>query len=371
AGEARAFELVRAALRARPGYEAARVLLGERAPPFVLGDARRWLDWHLEVERFGARPVTEGSEIRRRRATWSPEVYGVRSGPIFLLTPVRDFRLVGRCLATGRLACAALRSLFGGPEPAAGREPLTVLLYPNRDEYYAQTLKEGTGRRVHALIGWTAGHYSPADGVSRFYWHADRDAERRTIGTCIHEICHHWMDRRNPRYASAQQRRGPRQPGYWIEEGFASFMEEGVYDVDAGTWELFNPRARSLDVLQAMADHKQRLIPWERLYRLSYDDFTGLDDDADRTVVRRWSLGRSRISDRQLFYDQAAATCHFLFHADGGRYRRRLLDYAVSFRTGRRARLGCRTAFGLSAPELGARAVAFARAVAAGWRPSG
>jgi hypothetical protein len=156
-------------------------------------------------------------------------------------------------------------------------------------------------------------------------------------------------------------------PGFWIVEGFATFMEEGIYDVESGEWDLFNPRSHCLDVLQAL-DPKQ-LIPWNALYALQQIGFRSLPNAQPQVVVLRWNLQPIGITPTRLFYEQAGATCQFLYHGENGKYRSRLLDYVCSYYSGRVPELKPKRAFGLDSEELGRRTVEFARAVAAGWRP--
>lgn len=362
--------LLREALRLDPKCATALELLRRIAPAeFPVGDARVWLDWHLDLESSGAQVAPrDDPELEAPRVLWRPDLHAVRAAPILLVTPVKESRLVGRCLAHGRPACSVLAQLFRSDAPARVPDrPMTILLFENKDEYMTRT---GTGGSVEypAALEWTAGHYSPADGVSRFYWHADLDAERRIVGTRVHELTHHWLEEQNPRTASTA--RLPSTPAFWIVEGFAAFMEEGVYDVDTGAWDLFNPRAASLDALDAFRSGKAPLIPWDVLYTLDQARFHTLPVENARSVVLRWELIPRGIPTKRLFYEQAAATCHYLDHAEGGRFRGKLLDYVVDWYDGRRERLGIRTASGVPAAELGKRVEAFARSVAEGWIPA-
>jgi hypothetical protein len=358
--------LLREALRHAPDSPRAATLLRNiAAKDFPIGDARTWLDWHLDVEATGAR-VGTGREaaVVKARAKWRRDLHGVGASPILLVTPVKDSYMVGRCLAYGRLACGALAQLFATEEPVRkAQHALTVFLFESKKEY---TTTSGTGVQVEnpALLEWTAGHYSPSERVSRFYWYTDPDAERRIVGTCVHELTHHWLNEYNPR---ATNHHGPGLPGFWIVEGFATFMEEGIYDVESGEWDLFNPRSHSLDVLQAL-DPKQ-LIPWSALYALQQIGFRSLPNAQPQVVVLRWNLEPIGITPTRLFYEQAGATCQFLYHGENGKYRSRLLDYVCSYYSGRAPELEPKKAFGLESEELGRRTVEFARAVAAGWRP--
>jgi len=362
--------VLREALVLAPTLPAASTLLAQEAPAsFGLGDARFWLDFHLDIEALGVQPAPEDElELNRARAHWRPDLYGLVSPPILLITPVRDTRVVGRCLACGRLACETLARLFATDHAMKRHEsPLTILLYTDKPEYekYSGSYSHFEDR---GFLTWSAGHYSPLEQVSRFFWLKDRDAERRIVGTCVHELTHHWIQEQNPRYASSQMHRQGGQPGHWIVEGFASFMEEGRYSLENGTADLFNPRSTSLDVVQALAG-SGRLIDWKRLYAITGKDFQALSGEKTTPVVRRWSLWKSKYSERSLFYEQSAATCAYLFHAEGGKYRDRLLDFVVAYYTGDQEGLDPEKAFGMTPQQLGDAVVQFARGVAAGWKP--
>lgn len=362
--------LLREALLLAPELAEARRLLAEHAPKeFALGDARFWLDWHLDLEALGGRPAPEDElELKRARAHWRPDLYGVVAPPVLLVTPVRDTRVVGRCLAFGRLTCETLAGLFATDRPRKRQDrPLTIFLYSDKEEYKK---KSGTYGRIEdrTFLEWTAGHYSPQEQVSRFYWYADRNAERRIVGTCVHEITHHWIEEQNPRFAASEMRGHGAPPGHWIVEGFATLMEEGRYSPEKGTADLFNPRSRSLDIVQALAG-KGALIDWKGFYALTERDFAALPVEHGLPVVRKWSLRKDLYSVRRLFYEQGAATCAYLFHAEDGKYRSRLLDYVVHYYTGQREKLDPAAAFGMAPEELGKRVEEFAKQVAEGWKP--
>jgi len=359
--------ILQQALARVPDSPRARKLLADAAPGDfpIEGGPRVWLDWHLEIESQDARVLREPPPpLRRARKKWRKDLHGVRAGPILLVTPVRDARVVGRCLATGRLACRVLDELFRTEKPRRTvYRPLTVFLYESRKEYQTTS---GTGRPIRdpAFLEWTAGHYSLVDGISRFFWLPDPAAERRIIGTCVHELTHHWFSERNPR---TTRKGAPGLPGAWIVEGFATLMEEGIYDVGTGEWSLFNPRARSLDVLQS-ADPRM-LVDWGRFFSMTKGHLAMLPPDNELKVVLRWRLRPTIVSTRRMFYEQAAAVCQFLYHGEGGRHRDRLIEFACNYYEIRRNQLTPQQAFGMSGAELGKKTVAFAKAVANGWTP--
>jgi len=358
--------LLESALAASPPPEPALRLLSELAPKdFPLGEARVWLDWQIHLGSTGATFVPDGQKrLEYWRRWWRKDLCGVEAGPVMLLTPVRRGKLVARCMAYGRLVCDLLGTLFP-PSPGAPTDPrpLCVLLYENKEEYARQT-KEHSALEDPRFTEWTLGHYDPGLGVSRFFWYEDPSAERRVVGTCVHELTHHWLEQVGP----FARRAPPSVPGYWIVEGFATFLEEGRHDPETGRSELFDPRAASLDALHSLA-RIEALIPWADLFRMSHERFGKLSMKEVR-YTRRWYLGVEITRERRIFYEQAAAACHYLFHAEEGKHRQKLLDYVAAYYSGRLDRLDPKVAFGMDGAELGARIVRFAGEVARGWRPS-
>lgn len=182
------------------------------------------------------------------------------------------------------------------------------------------------------------------------------------------ELAHHWLAEANPAYNHVEGRRSPRMPGFWIVEGFAEFLQEGVYDIDRGTYTLFDRRAPSLDILASLAP-SGKLIPWQLLYTGSAVHFWGLPREPTIVVRRRWRLGSLKMSIAQLWYVQSAATCHYLYHAEGGKHRKALIDYIVNHYTSKGPQMSINRAFGMKTHELGKRVTAFAQAVSKGWEP--
>ena len=92
--------LLREALRADANHSGSLALLEEQAPDETpLGDARSWLDWHLDLSSKGFRFASKDNiELKRALHEWRPDLYGVVSEDMLLLTPVRDFDVVGDIL---------------------------------------------------------------------------------------------------------------------------------------------------------------------------------------------------------------------------------------------------------------------------------
>lgn len=363
--------MLRALLRVAPKDKAALALAEEQEPrDFALGDARFWLDFHLDLEAKGVRLApADMRELRMVQATWRKDLYGVLAGPMRVFTPVKDTRTVGRCLAYGQLTCDVLDKMFS-PEKRWKRaaDGATVLLYASKKEY--MTVR-GTGGMIRdpRQLQWTTGYYSPVDRLSRVYWYTDRDAERRVARTFVHELTHHWLQELNPCYSDAHLRRSGKTPGYWIVEGFATFIEEGRFDIGSMTFEPFDRRAPTLDVVQALAGKRGALIPWPKLLTLNQFEFRALNRKTKVEFYRQWAMGKEIRTPPRLFYDQAAAACHFLYHGEGGKYRQRLMGFIVAYYTGQTEKLNPQVAFGLPAAELGRRIEKFAKDVADGWTP--
>jgi len=350
------------ALRVHPELAEAKAALDALKPPdFPFGDARTWALWKLEVEsRGGAFASDDEFELKRTRAVWRKDLYGVSAGPVLLVTPVHDPVLVGRCVAVGQLTDRILEGMFAAfPVRRKEPRPMTVLLFENRKEYLAVS---GTGRRIEpGDLDWSSGYYDPAESMSHFYWYRDPDSERRILGTCVHELTHHWLQERNPAYLYAETRSDMFTPGYWIVEGFATFMQEGSYDIDTGHFDLDVASAESLDVVATLAE-RDVLVPWRDLYSLNQAGFSKLDNKDTIPLVRRWALGRTKTSPARLFYDQAAATVQYLYHANEGRYRNALLRYVIDQYTGDKEALDVAKAFHVTPEELGRSVIRYAAA---------
>jgi hypothetical protein len=370
-GGADGLRLLREALRRNPLHDGASRLLEQRAPKdFPIGNRVFWLDWHLDLETTGAQLVPgEQDDLKRARRQWRKDLYGIKAGPIRLLTTVQDTRTVGRCLAYGRLVCNVLDEMFRTEKPRPRySQALLVFLYASREEYMTRS---GTGRPVedHAFLKATAGHYSPLERLSRVYWSADRDAERRIARIFTHELAHHWVSELNPRYSNAELRLRTDLPGHWVVEGLATFIEEGRYDVETGAYDLFDSRAASLDTVHVLSQER-KLLPWDTVYGITLRMFHALPRDSGvLRVVRKWYVGEWGLTPARIFYEQATATFHFLYHGEKGLYRQKLLDFVTSYYTGKKAELTVDVAFGMKPKELGQKVEAFAAQVAQGWRP--
>ena len=331
--------------------------------------AQGWIEYLLVAD---ARPTslfspptkktglsTDERALGRATTRWRPDLIGVRSDELRIFTPLADPGILAQCLATGHLVTDQLDAMFAGAVVDV-RPPMTLYLYESKQEYQSQSASRGEGEEGETK--YRAGHYSPMDNLQHVYMPEAKDARERVLRTYAHELTHNWAQMRCPLYGAGEAidagKRGANRRGYWIVEGFARFVQEFRYDFEAGVADPLNPRARSLDAVV----HARTLHKWDALFRLSSKSFHRLSHEPRHQVRLRWRLGRNvSLSDANLFYDQAAATVHFLYHGERGTYRDELLAYLKAYYTGDEAGLDVQEAFGLSPDELGERVRAFSR----------
>jgi hypothetical protein len=361
--ELRGWEILRAALRRDPNHEEARDILDEIAPAHwrighkraededdEMWQQRIWLDWQIEILADGVRALGRlAPDMQRARRNWRKDLNGVETreegSEIVFATPLNNARIVGLCVV--------------------------IYFYEDKEEY----VTGGRGGAPVPFLAMTAGYYTPGENISRFFWPGRHPEPERSIrDTFVHELTHHWIERRNPRWhASDLTVNRVEVPGYWVVEGFATFIEEGRYDIRTYKWTHFNAKANSLDIVAALSRQK-KLIAWDKEYTLTQKEFHG--DGVSKkgifaTAKKKWALHPQRLNEIRLFYEQAASTCHFLYWGENGKYRQNLLDYVTHFYTGRKEWTDVERAFGLTPEELGGKVEEFAKAVMGGWRPKG
>ncbi|MAB79268.1 MAG: hypothetical protein CMJ89_07935 [Planctomycetes bacterium] len=367
-------ELLRRILAGDPEHEGATRAVGDLIPQgFVRSRSPKALSWlefldvhdrnpvrYIEAPHSTENLAPEQEALLLERERWRKDIGGYRSDRLLVITPPGRPGAVARSLEVGELVCDLLEGLFGSAGNAArGRAPLTLLMYETRDEYIRNSRREKSGPEI--ALGWTAGHYSPAENLSRMYV-PEGDAEyAELLGVYAHELTHHWLRARSPMsFETEQTERSFDQPGYWIGEGFATLIEEFLLDPRRATWNSENAYASSLDtVANATPD---QLLSWNHILNASYEDFIELDSHGDRTIPITWKLGmHAQRSQIQMFYAQSGALCNYLYNGDGGRHRRALINYVGAWYRSDRSRLDAKRSFGMSAKVLGKRTREYAR----------
>lgn len=376
-------KLLRAALTLEPknaaALESVRALLPETLRPKAEFDA---LDSLAFVEATRRAPVTFVAapqkntpglsyvqvQIGQRLSTWRKDLYGVQSANLLIITPVRRFGALARCVATGELVCQMLGELLAnGAAPREESRPMVIELYESRKEYL-ELSGHGRGQsgEFGADLGWSAGHYDRRDNVSRFYFPDDEAEFEGALATAAHELTHHWLSARCPLWPFRPISAGDfEQPGYWVVEGFASFIDEFDFDLDRGAWSLGGANSRRLDLVVSAGVNQH--LPWSMQLGLSHQDFGQLPREIELGVPLSQRLGTiGRAGLHHLFYAQAAATARYLWEADGGALRPKLIEFLRAYYSGEHGQLDLSKALGVEAAELAKRVTEHARKVVAG-----
>lgn len=399
----RGLELLRASLVRDEKSEAALQILDKVGPKVRRGRRRPrkrdilaarkrkrvWLDWKVDVlpSKFGRIRMLDNShvEVERARELWRSRdeegnwkytrIYGVETNEIVFLTSMERTDIVKSCVSLARFTARALEEMFKVDKPKRGTsDPLNIYFYENQKQYIEFS---GRGRDVapNPTIAMSAGHYVPTENVSRFFWPSHGGAWESVKETFVHELTHHWIQERNPRWARKDQALGENSvqtPGVWIVEGMAVFMQEARFDLERGTWSHFNPKMMSLDSVDSIG-RAGKLIDWKKQLTITKVQLHQVIDvkKVHGTYKGRWNIFPIRMNEMVLFYKQAGAACSFLYFGEGGKYREKLLDYVTNYYTGNKDMTTIQAAFGMTEAELGAKIEAYARKVVEGWRPKG
>lgn len=369
--------LIRALLADAPDDAETAAWLRARLPAgFDPGTEVAPSDWLDLVEATVQAPVTvlekkpEGKTLTMDertfgalRTVWRPDLVALRSDRLLLVTPVARPGRIARCLSLGELVCSALDGLFQVTgEETRLIDPLVVQLFESKEEYVARSPEgRGGGEAGRAWLTWTLGHYDGEAGISRLYVPPGDDPFDGVMETLAHELTHHWLDQRMPRPRECRGKGAKStSPCYFLEEGFATMVEEFVYDVAARTFDTKNPRADSLDTVA----NATQLLDWGRVAEMSSAEFRRLGHKFEHEVPTRWTLGSHRkLSDTNLFYAQGAAICHYLWSAEDGRHRALLREWVRDMHCDRLTPGETQRRLQMSPGALGAKVVAWAKTV--------
>jgi hypothetical protein len=386
-------EIWRAALEAEPRAPGLEERVARLFPSGVVPKTGfrplEWLDLFKVLQRLDVDLVTDPDAgtpglvpaerklgTYRHSKVWGrTDLIGFRGAHMFLVTPIRDARAIRDCLLHGELVCTTLEELFAGVEHrrsedgiSEDHDMLIVFLFDSREEYLrlGESLRQ---RGTDARHAYTAGFFSPGDRISRFYLPDEGYKYRDLKRVLAHELTHHWVFASCPGFTNEEAIAAiiegrAELPGHWIVEGFASLMEELAYDDEAGTFAVMNPRADRLDTIAN--SEASELLDWADFFRLTHAkvrELNPLPSTPEVLVPISWMEGRVRImTEVSTFYAQAAATCHFLFTAEEGALRPKLLEFLVAYYSGDADGADCEQTLGLEDVELGARILKHVRA---------
>jgi hypothetical protein len=343
--------LLREALRAKPDHAPALALLEDRAPkPHPFPDDRAWLDWNVTFERRGfALAPEDHPELKKARHYWRPDLLGLASAEILVLTPMRDMDGLREIVLRAHLACAALRDLFRTDAPLA-RPPGPILVYLETNEQnFREQLKRKVTNPLPPYFQFEHARWELDDDVTRVLWRDAKKDRNDLLYGSVFEICRHWLWSRNPRTSLAQTNaRDPDIAGYWAEVGLPGLLAEARYDLDKGTIDLATGAEASRAYVRA---HVRDLLPWSPFCLYGRHDLH---------IMNKGDVKRGEIRASALFGMQSTVVCQALLCADGGRRRAALADFVVHRYRGEQPKLAPTVAFGMTPEELGTAAVAWA-----------
>lgn len=361
--------LLAAALQENPSYEPAKAALRALLPPGLAdvepANAPDLLDalGTTAIEVVAPDAVKDGAPDPRAvllasyEKSWREDLCALASSELLILAPRTRMHTAARCLEMGEVVCRALREIFPS-DPTVPKKPLLLLLFETREEY----LSGAGGGEASPFLKQTAGAYDPEKNLMRIFVPEGKEAIQRLLNTYAHELTHHWLGARwDETVGEGRWRTKARAPGFWIVEGLASMVQELEFDVDTRSWKIADDRAESLDVL-AHLQNIQRPLTWSQFFARTQVELQKAKPDHLGEVRSRTHLGLKReMNDVGIYYTYAAAACHYLFAAEDGAYRAKLLAYASSWYHGRKTELDVAKVFGIEPDELGGRIELWAR----------
>lgn len=298
-----------------------------------------WLRWAAELipaEAAFVAPVDAVWGRVAREPAWAKGTIALRSRNLLFFSRTADPAVVGACMRNGEGAIHALDALLrdGLPTPVAGdRDRLEVRLHADRAGYLAERPPSG-GK----AMTWSAGYFSPAENVSRFYVPGGDEtaaARGRTLSkTLAHELTHHYVSQR---WAGGRAG-GAAQPGYWIVEGLARFVEDQSVEMGRRGLRFDDPTVESLDTASQLDGQRALFAPLGKFLDMSHAQFAMLDTKPLGRVKLRNTLVTYDVDALQVFYEQAGSVCFWLMHHRGPEGRAALMRYVRAHYDGKLGR---------------------------------
>lgn len=246
---------------------------------------------------------------------------GFRTRNVLMFLRDQDPALCGKALQLAEGTVRALQVFLneGEPDDVAGdSDRLEIRIHKNKADYHAETT--GTGGQAPE---WSAGNFSPAEKISRFYVERNRegvaDVDELTR-VLTHEFTHHYM---NVRWMHGASGGGA---GFWVVEGMAEFVQYQAFRMDQRGLKFDDETVPGLDGA-AQAEKAGVLFKAEKFVDMSQADFATLQDGHLLTVKLRNSFTTKNYTQRGLWYEQAGALSFFFLQAKGPDVRRTFVNY--------------------------------------------
>ena len=336
--------------------------------PFSSEDAERaklCASWAREIVPLGGQWILrkDGDSLTSSRsALWTQEAIALGTKNVLLFTLDKDPVVAGASLRQGETTVRALESLFGKPEiPKPDR--LEIRLFESRDRYLIES-----DTAIGKAQVWTAGFFSPGDMVSRFY---SRDKaggkfnQTEFFEVLSHELTHHWIEMRycagvefegmEDRPSSELKKdlgRNLDQPGHWVIEGTARFVEDQAIHFQKRGLKFDDASAECIRDCAA-AWRAGIGIPIARYVDITTKDFQFLGKGPKR------GRGDYVNSETGVFYDQGGALSFFMMNKRGADGRKRFVQYLRDVYAGKMSKEGWTRLGFASAAELEKEFTAF------------
>jgi hypothetical protein len=324
---------------------------------------RRWLRWAPHVLAADATFLAADDPAWKRvSGVWKKDTIGFRTPHLLLFTRSEDVTAIGPCLLSGERAIEGLKALLDdGPVTTWDDDDrLDVRIHHNRKAYLEEKTRGGTAPQ------WSAGYYSPAENVSRFYVPEpgeNPDALGRELFQVLaHELTHHYVDSRWIPSFGVPPARSVGTPGFWIVEGLARFIEDQMVDMETRGLTFDDHTAESIDATAQMAANGDT-FPIATLVDLTQMQFARLSDAKKCEVTLRRALVSFEMSPRSIFYEQSGALAFWLLRARGKKSRDLTIRYIRDFYTGKTTTKGWTRLGFKSAKEMDAAFRVFLRQI--------
>jgi hypothetical protein len=201
---------------------------------------------------------------------------------------------------------------------------LDVRLHKSRADYLAEM-----GDNARAME-WTAGYYSPAEGIARFYVPREQRThnalERSLEHVVIHELTHDYISERWLPHESKVKSGDASRGGFWIVEGFARFIEDQVAEMDRRGERFDDETVSSLDAA-CRVSAAGKLFPLDQFVELSQKRFHELSEKPVAVVQLRNTIARVPVTEKSVFYEEAGSLVFYLMNKAGAERRKALIEY--------------------------------------------
>ncbi len=281
-----------------------------------------WGRWAREITPARAHFITSDDPDfpTNLKTPWTENSIVLRTPNLVFVSRCLDASIVGPVLRNGEGGIEQLTTLFGLDDSQA--PPLQVRLHRNRSDYLAE------GLRTAGVPRWSLGYYCSGDRVSRFYVPGEGEPtnptriEQTLWQVVVHELTHQFVSERT----GFHERSSPTEPGHWVVEGFARFIEHQSVELGRTGRGLTDPTVLSVDLTAQLAKIGA-LIPLERLLATDAVGFALLDNQPRVEVRPQYSMGTYPMAELSIYYAEAGALCFFIANRCGPKGRDRLLAY--------------------------------------------